>query len=388
MTKSISIFVHDLSSNPIARVVPFVKAFRDLGYDVQVLGFVFGGGEGVHIPYQGEVDPVVIETTKRPSELFTNIRRLARAANGDIVYAFKPLVTTLAPALYSARIVKNRPLLLDVEDEEVYLDQSWDLSAAWRKLFRGWRLGTSWKYTRLLQLFRGSADAVTVVSTELKSRYGGSIIRHGPDENDFSPVQYSEKEQQIREKWGLPQGRKLAMFTGTPRPHKGFDVLTKALLRSECKDWDFVLVGPNDNEFARQAKKELPQRAHFLGPQSYSKIPELLSVADAVPIPQKDTPFAEAQVPAKLLDAMAMARPIVASSTGDLPNILGEGRRGLLVPPGDERALAQGLMSIRENPEEAEERASYAREWYKRNASTRALAERIKKIVENVKADL
>ncbi|MCS3827476.1 glycosyltransferase involved in cell wall biosynthesis [Salinibacter ruber] len=385
MADTVSLFVNDLGGNPIARVLPIAKAFQKADYEVEILGFLFEGDEELHSSYLAEVEPLAIQTSLHPAELFPNVRRLAHAASGDIVYAFKPIMTTLAPALYAARIVEDRPLLLDVEDEEVYGDQSWSLEATWRKLFRGWRLGTSWKYTRLLQLFRRSVDAVTVVSTKLQRRYGGTLLRHGPDEEEFHPDRKFNANGSVRKKWGLPEARKLAVFTGTPRSHKGLDTLSQALSRPECREWDFVLVGPNENEYARSVKEKLPRRSHFLGAQPYGQVPELLSVADAVPIPQKKTSFAEAQVPAKLLDAMAMARPIVASRVGDLPKILGDGKRGWLMEPGDPASLAQSLSDISQHPKGAATRARRARQWYGTHASTTAIEEKLSAILKRVR---
>ena len=381
MADTVSLFVNDLGDNPIGRALPIAKALRRAGYDVEVLGFLLGGDGRLYSPYLDEMEPTAIQTSLHLGELFLNARRLAHAASGDIIYAFKPIMTTLAPALYAARVIENRPLLLDVEDEEVYGDRNWSLEDTWRKLFRGWRLGTSWKYTRLLQLFRGSVDAVTVVSTKLQRRYGGTLLRHGPDETEFCPDRDFETGGAAREKWGLPENRKLAVFTGTPRSHKGFDTLTEALSRPKCREWDFVLVGPHENEYARSVKEQLPHRSHFLGAQSYNQIPELLSVADAIPIPQKETSFAEAQVPAKLLDAMAMARPIVASRIGDLPDILGDGERGWLMEPDDPASLAQSLSDIAQHPEEAATRPKRARRWYESHASTSAIKEKLEEIL-------
>jgi len=384
MPKSISLFVHDLGTNPVGRVLPFVNALREIGYDVQLLGFLIGDDREIYAPYRKEINPVVIQTSRRTTELFPNIRRLAHAASGDMVYAFKPLVTTFAPAFYAARIVQNRPLLLDVEDEQVYLNQDWGPRTAWRKLCRNWVWGASWKYTRFLQLFRWSVDAVTVVGTELQKRYGGTIIRHGPKGGQFCPSRYSGKEDELRERWGLPQNRKLAVFIGTPRPHKGIKVLVSALLYEKCEDWDFVLVGPNDNEAASYARKKLPKRTHLLGPRPYKQAPEFLSIADAIPIPQKEAPLAEAQVPAKLLDAMAMARPVVASRIGDLPEILGDEERGWLVDPDSPAALANALQKVEDNPDEAKRRGENARKWYEENASTTAIKGQLRKILETV----
>ena len=380
MSDVVSFFVHNLGGNPLGRAIPIAKALERRGYNVEVLGFIFGKRD-VYAPYRQEINAKIIRTTKKPVEFFRKAQKLARQAEGDIIYAFKPLMTTLAPALFAARIVKSRPLLLDVEDEEVYLNTVTSFQDVWMKILRGWRLATSWKYTRLLQLFRGSVDATTVVSTTLKERYGGTILRHGPDEHQFYPDRFGQPHQ-LREKWGLPTDRKLAFFIGTPKSHKGLPVLAEAVALPKCRNWDLVLVGPTDNPFAQAAKNRLEDRVHSLGMQSYHLAPELLSMADAIPIPQLPTSFAEAQVPAKLLDAMAMARPIVASRIGDLPDILGDGERGWLIEPGSSESLANALSEIDENPRAASTRAQRARNWYVENASTTAIKEKLESILE------
>ena len=140
-------------------------------------------------------------------------------------------------------------------------------------------------------------------------------------------------------------------------------------------------MGPKKNEFSRAAKGHLGDRFHKLGMRPYHLAPEFLSMADAVPIPQLETSFGEAQVPAELLDAMAMARPIIASSIGGLADILGNGRRGWLVPPGNQKALAESLRFVEEYPKKAEQRGKRARRWYEKNASTRAIGNKLGRVI-------
>ena len=52
------------------------------------------------------------------------------------------------------------------------------------------------------------------------------------------------------------------------------------------------------------------------------------------------------------IEAMASALPVVAFAHGALPEIVADGRTGLLVPPGDERALAEAVLRLLRNPEE------------------------------------
>jgi glycosyltransferase involved in cell wall biosynthesis len=50
-----------------------------------------------------------------------------------------------------------------------------------------------------------------------------------------------------------------------------------------------------------------------------------------------------------LIEAMAMEKPVVATSTGGVPEIVEDGRDGLLVPPKDEKALAEAIMLLLED---------------------------------------
>lgn len=247
-----------------------------------------GEDHDIYEPYRGEVEVKSVRTTLRPFDLFPKIRELEKAAEGDVIYAFKPLVTSFAPAYYAARIADHRPLLLDVEDEEVYGDQIRGAYDAWRKLGRGWNLGISWKYTRLLQLLRRSVDAVTAVSTVLQRRYGGTLLRHGPDEDRFDPNRNFGSKSQLRKKWGLPEKKKLTVFIGAPCSHKELDTLADALSRPSLEEWAFVLVGPHENEFVNPLREKVPERSYFLGPQKYDYAPEFLHLADAIPIPKKN----------------------------------------------------------------------------------------------------
>jgi len=408
MSKLISLFVHDLGNNPIGRAIPISKALQKAGYETEILGFLIDGDEKVYEPYKNEVNPKIIETSTKTIEMFLNIRQLALSAEGDIVYAFKPLMTTLAPAYYAARIDKHRPILLDVEDEDIYAKLPTDgnnkkksknksyksraFSGAkkimsskhkWKRILTGWLEGNSGNYTRLLQIVRNNVDDVTVVSSALKKRYGGKILRHGPDERIFNPNREFGEGNVLKDKWNVPENKYLAMFIGTPRSHKGLKVLAEALSKPCCSNWEFVHVGPVKSKYV-QMFDHADTAGHFLGPQVYEDAPELLSLADAVPIPQRDSLNARAQVPAKLMDAMAMAKPIVASRVGDIPQILGEGERGWIVEPEKPEALAKALEDISTHQRKAEEKSRRARKWYKRNASTDALSGKLKKIITAV----
>ena len=61
--------------------------------------------------------------------------------------------------------------------------------------------------------------------------------------------------------------------------------------------------------------------------------------------------------PVALIEALAAARPVVATRVGGTPDLLGDGRRGLLVPAGDPSALAAAILETLRSPGPAAARA-------------------------------
>jgi glycosyltransferase involved in cell wall biosynthesis len=66
--------------------------------------------------------------------------------------------------------------------------------------------------------------------------------------------------------------------------------------------------------------------------------------------------------PVALIEALAAGRPVVATRVGGTPDLLGEGERGLLVPPADPAALAAAILKTIRESEAARRRAQAGRE--------------------------
>ena len=97
----------------------------------------------------------------------------------------------------------------------------------------------------------------------------------------------------------------------------------------------------------------------IIGEIPFDDVPRFLAAADVVAVPQRATTDTVGQVPAKLVDVMAMARPIVATSVSMIPEMLDD--CGVVVPPSDPPALAKAIGEMLADPARADTLGQRAR---------------------------
>jgi glycosyltransferase involved in cell wall biosynthesis len=77
-----------------------------------------------------------------------------------------------------------------------------------------------------------------------------------------------------------------------------------------------------------------------------------------------------------LIEAMATGCPVVATRVGGVPDLIGDGKTGRLVPPGDREALAAALLALFRDPERTARMAELARcRALERHQATRLVAD-------------
>lgn len=120
-------------------------------------------------------------------------------------------------------------------------------------------------------------------------------------------------------------------------------------------------------------------RLILMGPHPHTEMPLFLAAADVVVLPQRPTRATMAQVPGKVFEAMAMARPVVATAVSDLPEIL-DGC-GVIVLPGSTEERGHALERLLTDTENARALSREARrrceQYYSWDARERILDEKL-----------
>lgn len=140
-------------------------------------------------------------------------------------------------------------------------------------------------------------------------------------------------------------------YLGRLVPEKGVDVLLHACARLD--DGARVIIagkGPARPDLERLAVElGVRERVTFLDPIPYARVPSFLRSLDVLALPSRPSPVWVEQFGRVLIEAMACGIPVVASESGEIPAVLGTG--GVLVPPGDARALGNELHILMSSPE-------------------------------------
>lgn len=372
----ITLLVHNLAGNAIVRAAPLADALA-ADFDVEIVGLTFGDGRA-YAPYRGRFPFRILPSGSLAPAVLASALRLSRMPRGSVLYACKPLPSTLLPALLAPG---RRPVLLDVEDDEWASRQVDEAGGGVRGVLRR-TADVQGRLARWMHPLTRRAAGVTVASRALQARYGGVLVRHGPDEAAFDPDRPELADRAaLRAGFGLPSTGPIALFAGVPRPHKGWDVLVDALARPEAAAWTLAAAGAGGGAWHEAARARLAGRFVALGEVPNARMPSLLAAVDLVPVPQRPGAVAQAQLPAKALEAMAMALPVLGTRVGDLPELIGADERGWLVPPEDAGAIAAALADAAAHPEEARRRGRAGRAWFLEEAGLRAARARVVPLV-------
>lgn len=146
-----------------------------------------------------------------------------------------------------------------------------------------------------------------------------------------------------------PTGRLRIGFVGRLIPRKGVGVLLGALAHDDRLDAEIYGAGPESERLVTLADElGLSSRVTFHGYVDEAALPEVFPTFDVLAVPSLPVSGWLEQFGRVVVEAQASGVPAVASSSGALPDVVGQA--GILVPPGDPVALAAAFVRMLDEP--------------------------------------
>ena len=157
----------------------------------------------------------------------------------------------------------------------------------------------------------------------------------------------------------------LIVFAGTLIPAKGVDYLIKALtiVSRQFPEMKLALIGPEtDKNYVAELralvkKLGLEEKVLFVGQLSQAGLAEWFSRAKIFVLPSLSEGLGRV-----IFEAMAAGVPVIGSNVGGIPDLIKDGQTGWLVPPADDKALAEKIIWLLTHYQKAEQVADQARQ--------------------------
>jgi glycosyltransferase involved in cell wall biosynthesis len=181
-----------------------------------------------------------------------------------------------------------------------------------------------------------------------------------PNGRDLSRFQPGRGGASVRSELGLRPDQPVLGIVGRLEPQKGHAVALRALRRVVDARPDVTLVIAGDGSLRdslQRLTEELGLGRHVLFVGYRSDVPSVLDAVDVLVLPS----FYEG-MPLTAIEAMAMARPVVATRVDGTGEVVEDGITGRLVPVGDTEALGDAVLSLLMHPELAKSYGSAGRQ--------------------------
>lgn len=209
------------------------------------------------------------------------------------------------------------------------------------------------------------------------------LVPNGADTSMFNPQSMGKAASQTM---GYPD-KYIVLYAGAHGMSNDLEVVLEAagLLKIRA-DIFFVLLGDGKEKPALQTRAEEMALTNlkFLPPIPKNEMPAALAAADACIAILKPIPLYGTVYPNKVFDYMAAGKPVVLAMTGVIRKVIESAGAGLVIPPGNPAALADGIAFLADNLNEGIEMGTRGRNYVKKHFDRPDQAEKFGLLIEDL----
>jgi glycosyltransferase involved in cell wall biosynthesis len=266
------------------------------------------------------------------------MRNLLKKSDPHIIHIHSPIVLGNIAQLLAGGL--RKPVIATNHYLPINMSRSLTTDSLFSKPF------SNISYSYLVHFCNRCEYVTAPTATALKLLYEhglrapAGVISNGIDLKKFTP---GERSDHIREKFGLPLDRPIALHVNRLSEEKRVDVLLDAAANMTGNGYiALVGTGPAEAELREQAERlKLSERVSFLG---YVRDADLLALRRSVElfvIPSE----ADLQSLATM-EAMACGLPVIAANSYALPELVHHGENGYVFQPGNSDEMARYLDEL------------------------------------------
>jgi colanic acid biosynthesis glycosyl transferase WcaI len=211
-----------------------------------------------------------------------------------------------------------------------------------------------------------------------------------PNGVDTERHQPREADEALKQSLGLTE-KKVILYSGTlGRAHGLENVLEAAKLLENEKDIHFLFLGDGSERPALEgiAKRFRLNNVTFHDAVPIEKLAPFQSIADCGLVSLRNLPIFEGARPSKMFPLLAAGKPLIFCGNGEGANLVKEAKAGIVVPPGDPRALATAIPQLLRNRPLLDELAANGRRFVEENYEWRKLVGKWVQDLEHAAANL
>jgi len=285
---------------------------------------------------------------------FSSISEGLKISKPDVIYAVStPLTVGLLGYIISR--LRGIPFVFEVTDlwPEAAVECGVVKNKGLIKLAHWLAMFCYRKSAHIVGLGRSMCDAIIAKGIDKEKV---SLITNGVDLSLFADRSIDNaKRMAVRNQYGF--GNKfVVMYMGAHGAYNSLHTIIDAakILKGDER-FLFVFIGDGDEKPKLQkcAADNQLENIQFLPPMPRAESPGMLSSADAFVLPNREGEFFKGNLPNKLFDFLASARPIVVAGAGETPELVTAAGAGKCGPPEDSQTMANLLVELANLPEVA-----------------------------------